>query len=797
MKVFLNLTIAAGIVALPALTLISPLAYAQAPARELTRVTAEDLVIDLDGALDESVWGNIPVIDDMRVIQPDTLANSSERTETRLFYTAQGIYVGVVNFQAPSTLLPRMSSRDRDIQRDGFRVVIDASGSGLYGYSMRINLGDSMSDATVLPERLLNREWDGSWNARTQVTEEGWTAEFFIPWSMMALPQQEEVRTIGIYLEREVAGLGEIWSWPALPETGNGFLSGFQHFTLRDISSSTTQLTYYPYVSTTIDNLTNDVKYRTGTEIFWRPSSNTQLSATLNPDFGNVESDSVVVNLTAFETFYPEKRPFFLEGQDIFNTTPRSETGPRAPTTLLNTRRIGRAAQYTVAPGIAVEPTALSQPTDLLGATKFTGQSGNVRYGALLAAEDDSHIRGYRTDGSAVKLKASGRDFAAARLLYEGASESGRRSIGWMGTNTSYADRDAMVNGVDLHYFSADARWTVDGQLMYSDVDGVTGAGGFADALYQPARGIQHRIRSTYMDDTLDLNDLGFLSRNDHIQLDYDYSKTVSNLPGLRSLTTGYQIVNQWNTQGLPVRLGLLANRNYTFEDNSYLRVDVRYFNPRVDDRLGRGTGTFRVPERWNVIMDWHSDQASLIAYGLTVDGNQSDLGKKDLETTAALNLRPTDNFSLALSVKYGVKEGLLVHRGGGRYTSFEATQWSPELELDYFITAKQQLRFSAQWTGLKAYEDRFYRVNRAKLDDLQQVPNPDNVSDDFLVSRMTFQIRYRWELAPLSDLYVVYTRGGNLMDSTFEEYPELLMDAWTDRIVDTLAIKLRYRFGS
>src|SRR5690606_26615004 len=142
------------------------------------------------------------------------------------------------------------------------------------------------------------------------------------------------------------------------------------------------QLTFFPYASTTWDGIRDDVETRVGAEIFWRPSSNTQLSVSLNPDFGNVESDDVVVNLTAFETFYPEKRAFFLEGQDVFNTTPRTQgaRGPGGPTTLLNTRRIGSAALFDVPAGVSTRATDLSSQTDLLGAVKFTGQSGNWRH---------------------------------------------------------------------------------------------------------------------------------------------------------------------------------------------------------------------------------------------------------------------------------------------------------------------------------------------------------------------------------------------------------------------------------
>ena len=766
---------------------------------QITRIEQSDAEITIDGFIDEDVWKDLPVIDGMKVIDPDTLADTPYETHVRFFYTERGIYLSAMNFQPQETLMARMTSRDVRLERDGFVVAIDASGEGLYGFYLRINLGNSLTDATILPERTFNFQWDGPWLARTQALENGWSAEYYIPWSMMPLPQVDDDRKIGIYLERQVGHLqGEAWANPPLPGTVNQFLSAFEKYELKDIEPRR-QLTYYPFASGIYDGVRDESTYKVGTEIFWRPTSNSLLSASLNPDFGNVESDDVVVNLTAFEVFFPERRVFFLEGQDVFNTSPRTSSrgGPGGPISLLNTRRIGGAAIYDVPDEVNVVPTDLSQPSELIGAVKLTGQSGNWRYGTLLASETESQIAGTLDDGTQVTLNAVGRDFSIARLLYEDTSSGGRRAIGWMGTNLSHPTIDATAHAVDMHYFSADNRFVIDTQIMHSNVDGKTGNGFLGDVAFRPRRGLQHGLRATYIDDTLDINELGFLTRNDQMNLDYNMFNIESDVPGLRQRTTSLFISNQWNTDGEPVRLGLFLNRGYNTLNNNTYDVSLRYFPERIDDRLGRGTGDFKVEGRYGLNLGFRTNPADKLAFNFDLNLDQDELGPARTGASARFTWRPNDRFSSDLRLDYTDREALLVHKGSGSYTSFESHQWAPQLEMNYFLNAWQQLRFTLQWTALKAFEDRFWQVDSQNLDFLQPVAKSDDDSDNFTISRLTFQARYRWEIAPLSDLFVVYTRGSNLPTDSFETFQDLLVQSWTDTIVDTLAIKLRYRFGS
>ena len=218
---------------------------------------------------------------------------------------------------------------------------MDPTGTGLFGYWFSVALGDSLADGTVLPERQFSNQWDGPWNGFSAVTDDGWSAELFLPWSMMAMPKSGDDRTIAFYASRQVAYLNQRWAIPALPSTTPRFMSALRPVRIKGFSRrpSSPSILFLRQPLTPL----RDLESKVGSDIYWRPSSNLQFSGTLNPDFGTVQQDDLVVNLSAFEVFFSERRRFFLEGQEVFNTSPRSTRNYRngRQMTLLNTRRIG------------------------------------------------------------------------------------------------------------------------------------------------------------------------------------------------------------------------------------------------------------------------------------------------------------------------------------------------------------------------------------------------------------------------------------------------------------------------
>ena len=765
-----------------------------APIR-LKQFTDEEAAIELDGLLKEKAWATVPAFNRMRLVEPDTLEEPIYRSDVRLLYTKRGLYISFDLEQPTNTIIQRFSVRDDlALNRDFVSFALDTSGEGRYGYWMTLALGDNQGDGTVLPERQYNREWDGAWYGATHRTDTGWSAEFFIPWSQMAMPKEDGTRRIGFLAGRRVAHINELWSWPALPASQPQFISRLQQLHLDGVDPKQ-QWNIFPYVSSTLDAVDNVTRYKAGIDVFWRPSTNFQLTATANPDFGSIESDNVNVNLTANETFFPEKRLFFQEGQGIFNTTPRA-TSFRDFTrfTIVNTRRIGgRPRDLELSSDFELSDRQQLRRANLLAAGKVTGQFGPVRYGVLAAAEDATI---YNVGGS--RFSQEGSDFSAFRVLYEDSIGAAYRGLGFISTSVSHPESDALVNGIDAHYLTTNGRWRFDGQLVHSNIDKVgSGIGVLGDIAYQPRQGMKQLLQLAYFDDTIDVNDFGFQQRNNMSEARYRIEITKSSLTRIRDLLITPFAVYQVNGDGF--RTGTAIGADFNLNLNNFDRIIsfIAWSTERFDDRNSFGNGTFRVNARLNLNVVYRTNTARKLSFFARIGSQGEATGgfKTDLE--AGLVWQPISNLKMEAKALFSDRNGWLIHQEDKNFTEFKAAVWQPQLRLEFFPTAMQQFQIALQWVGIRAKEDRFYALPGGS-NDLVEVVNPNlpGDTDDFSILQLNFQVRYRWQIAPLSDLFIVYTKGGSKR-TDLSSFTDMFRNSWKNPLGDQLVIKLRYRFGS
>jgi hypothetical protein len=740
----------------------------------LRRFDHDEVDIKIDGRLDEPVWEDLQVFDQFMIIEPDTLATPAYKTVFRIFYTQKGVYASYDLEQPQETIVKRFSVRDDfDLNRDNAGFTLDTSGEGLYGYWVNLSIGDVQMDGTVLPERQFSREWDGAWYGATQLTESGWSSEFFLPWSQMAMAKQEGIRRIGLYASRKVAHLNERWAFPALPRSRPKFMSDLQPLEVSGVDPRQ-QWSFFPFAATTFDRVDDDTKYKVGFDAFWRPSSNFQLTATVNPDFGSVE--------------------FFQEGQDIFNTTTRADgQSVRRLITLVNTRRIGASPRDPdLPPGVGLAPREEAKLSDLLGAAKATGQLGRLRYGVLAALEDETR---FVADDSNLYIQ-EGRDFGAFRVLYEDDQGAAYRGLGFISTIVAHPEADATVHAMDFQRLSTDGRWDIEGQVIYSDLDEEgSGWGGFTDIRFRPRQGRRHEFQVTVFDDVVDINDFGFLRRNNHKHFRYFYEMVKSDLSSIRDITADGHLRYAKNFDGFTTSSGGGGNLDITLNNLDTLFLHLAYSFDRYDDRNSFGNGTYEIASGFMWWAEYTTDTAKPFSAFARLQHDPEDLGGESIEAQAGFTWRPRHNLLFNVAASYIDRNGWLLHQEDQNFTLFNAIEWQPSLSLEYFPTAKQNFRVALQWVGVRAHEDKFYELP-VGTNKLIEVPKPPGSPDDFNISELNFQIRYRWQIAPLSDLFIVYTRNDSI-ETDVSDFGDLFRDSWNMPLGDQLVIKLRYRLGS
>ena len=758
----------------------------------IPRYVESEVSVRIDGVLDEAIWADVPAYDNMTVTQPDIGESARFRTQTHIFYTERGLYVGAYNEQPPDTMLSRLSGRDVFDTTDAYQIMVDSSGNGLYGYWFMTKLGGSINDGILLPEQNFQNNWDGPWQSATKKLEHGWTVEVFLPWEMMNMPSSQAGRRImAIHITRDLGGINQRWSWPALPGTRPKYLSAFQPIELNGVEPRQ-EVSLFPYASYSQD-IANDVtRSDVGLDVFWRPSPAFFVSGAINPDFGQVEADDVVVNLTAFETFFPEKRLFFLENQDVFDTRGDVWSPPR---TMLHTRRIGSSVGSRRGgpdfDGRSFASADTAAPVDLLVAAKAVAQYGKHRGAILFAAEDETPIRLSESDEV---ITAPGRDFAVLRWQREDTTSGGRRAFGWLGTVTDHPGRRAVTQDLDFHWDSADGAWNIDGELMASSIEGVDGYGMTATTKYSPRPGDRHYLSIHAYDDKIDLNDLGFLNRNDASGFFYEFWRRRQNYESIRDTNAWVDMLASFNDAGQLINSFLVAFQGVTFNNNWNVFGNVGYRPSYWDDRNARGAGSFKLDDRYTLNVGLNSPSDKDLSVGWNFGVWQEHFDGRQTQSNLFVNYTPIDRLRFSLGLGYSRRDNWLIWQGGAKFSGFQSEQWSPRLSVQSFFTARQQLRIQLQWIAIQANEASRYRVDP----DRPLAPELDAFEpSSFAISDVVIQARYRWQIAPMSDLFIVYNRGGSLPGaSTTASFSDLFEDALASPNREGFVVKLRYRFG-
>jgi hypothetical protein len=723
-----------------------------------------------DGILDPGEWEGAIRIDDFRVTQPFTAARPAHPVQAWLKAVPEGLGVAIRVDMPPGVARSRQPvQHDFSAKVDRVNISVDFEGNGRTAYNFYVASTGATGDAVLTNEDAFNYGWDGDWRHGVGEDPEGWTAEVLIPWHTAPMPDAiDGKRTIRLYLDRIIASTGERAAWPTASLERARFLSDFAAVEIPGYSRSLLAVT--PYVSVLYDNSRGRGEWRAGADVFWKPDGGFQLSATLNPDFGQVESDDLVVNFTAIETFVREKRPFFTENQSFFDFVMPSNASQ-----LLYTRRIGARADDG------------GDNNDVRAALKVNSSVDALKIGALYAEEDDS----------------AGRRFGALRLM----RDFDTQSVGLMVTRVDrpFFDRTATVIGVD-HDWQRSPRLKILGRVVRSRVDQrgarTEGTGATVLVNYDPDEDWRHQFVAMHFGRDFQINDAGFLARND---LDYAHWQVSRRFARIAESSRYASKLWRWrwtearNTAGDRLQRQLRINRQSTLRNGSLEVLQLNLNGSGVDDLFMRGNGKFRRPSSFDLYGEYGSPRKGDFAYKGFVEiasgglsGNDRIGGRIGFEPTYFISdaLSFSARFSYAITPDSLVWQGRRSESGRDVIGRFEQTSLQIDAGVDWNISGRQELRIKLQALGLDAKSRQTVLV----LPDGRLVPAAV-MADSFSIRNLGFQVRYRYRIAPLSDLYVVYARGG------YDERPQsiaigdLFDDVFGLRDDEQFLVKLSYRF--
>lgn len=762
------------IVATAALTALALQAPDTTATLQAYRIDDPAAVPELDGRLDEPAWAAAGVANGFIQVEPRHGEPASQPTEARVLYTSDAVYVAMRLFDsAPDSITAQLSRRDdQGTYSDWAHVAIDSYDDNRTAFRFSVNPRGVKADAYHFDDSNEDSGWDAVWEVATSVDSLGWIAEFRIPFSQLRYSTGKGGEQVwGINFARKIARLDEMSLWAPMPANSDRIVSTFGELRGLTAVQSAERLELQPYSVAQVTRAPGDRQnpYYSptdagaafGADLKYRLTSDLTLSATLNPDFGQVEADPAVVNLSAYETFFPERRPFFVEGTDIFRFGIGVGDGDGGNEQLFYSRRIGRRPQHSVSvsDGFVDAPDA----TTILGAAKVSGKTaGGWSLGVLDAVTAREEARFIRSDdpGELTRTVEPMTNYGVFRALRD--LRDGRSAMGAIVTTThrrmeehlSFLPTASYAGGMDArHRFTDDvqARAWLLGSWVEGDATAIdrlqrAPARRFhrpdADHLtYDPSRtalggwaasteiiksgghwsyGGIFSVRSP----GFEINDIGF-------QRDADYALQVAFLqynqyepgPIFRSWRLG---ANQWLASSFGrERVALGGNVNGGFELPNFWGVNagLNYEAERINTGALRGGPSIIAPAGLNSWYNLYSDSRKPVR--LSLNGGFSDESGTDGDSWrlgTSVRVRPSARVDLSLSPSYNEFTNAWQFLGAA---SLDATPRYTFARLDQ-RTASLTARLSYTFTpdlSLQLYGQPF--VSAGGFSDFRYVANP------------------------------------------------------------------------
>jgi hypothetical protein len=817
----------------------------QAKADTTTVVPARAVRADrapvIDGRDDDPIWSTAPASSQFLEFLPTEGKTPRYRTEFKVSYDDRNLYVFVRAFDPhPDSIMTALTRRDVRGPSDQLKLMIDSYHDRRSGFEFAVNPVGVKRDYAMYNDNSEDDTWDGVWDVGTQIDSLGWTAEFRIPFSQLRYANKTE-HVFGFAVWRDIERYKERTSWPLYRPSQSGISSQLGVLTgIRDITpfhrlevvpftvakSSSVQITSAPPGESPWGR---SQKVSAGADVKYGITPNLTLDATVNPDFGQVEADPSVVNLSAFETFFQERRPFFIEGAGFYNFALNCSIVNCGGEGLFYSRRIGRSPQLFGLYADAASPNV----SPILGATKLTGRlPGGLNVGMLEAVT--GRVQGLedrttepRTSYTVLRAQQDWNDGAT---VIGGIVTGVNRALDqW---SDKYLRRDAYVAGTNLRHRWGASRYEATASLTGSRVRGTpqamvstqrssvhlyqrpdaglpldssrTSLAGDAEELTFGKFGgnmVHYQTSWQRQSPGFETNDLGYLRRANQ--------QSFNNWMGLnwrqptrlyRSMTGNFNTWGYWTAAGLATERAVNTNWHINLTNNMWVHTGstLSRLPGTYCDNCARGGPAFRRSPFATYNIGVQGDDRRHVVPSMWAYVGRGDYGASHyVEFAPYLTLIPMSQLQIELDADWfrnhddsqwlgnftdalGVTHYAFAHldqetRSVGVRISYTATPTlSFQLYAAPFVSRGQYTNtreLSATPRAVR-YEDRYTPYT-----------TPAGTSLGFDVLQVRSNSVLRWEFRPGSTLFAVWTHGREGYDPTFRDR------SWHDEYKDLFAL--------
>ncbi|MEE8335652.1 MAG: DUF5916 domain-containing protein [Candidatus Neomarinimicrobiota bacterium] len=751
----------------------------------------------IDGIINDKAWQNSSIISEFLELEPHNLDNASEATEVRIIYDDKNLYFAFTNFHKDPGRIKKILAR-RDDWEGGFAYNSDWVGFGIdsrnddqSGYYFVVNPAGVKVDVLIARDEDVDSSWDGVWEVKTSINNQGWCAEFKIPFSLFQFSKDNQ-QVWGLELSRMIYEKQEWINWPGKALGTQGVVSRWGILEgLKNIPTPK-QLEIMPFLlGGRIDEGQVEFSKNAGLDIEYGLASNTTLNMAFNPDFGQVEADPSVLNLTAFETFFEEKRPFFVEGAGFFDNEIQ----------LFHSRRIGRQPDfYEPEEGEIVESP---QATTILGAMKIIGESNTgLSFGLIESVTSKEYgIWEYQDEGDSTVSK---RHFLEPLTNYfiGRLQKPVLNKISNLGLMVTDVRRDggtsALVTGVDWNFKFLDNKLNFAGQAAHSNQAGTKGNMVQIEFEYQDPVWWSAGLESGVIDEYFEINDLGFLRRNDVWWIGMKV-RLRKQEPWGRFLNNNFSLSYGMKGRGD----GLVLERSMEINQNNLLKnywsfgfgsgVNFSAFSDRdvfQDDRAW----DYKSETRGYVYTWFQTDRRKRLIIQPFFAIGRGEFSAGGYRAGLELTLKPTDNINIYIN--------------GFQDLENDYMQWvgieDENGELNIIYANSEQLmrdfRFRVNWTftpdlSLELFYQpfhvdldykTFYLLDAPRTNTL--IPYSYGENPDFKINNTVGTFVLRWEYLLGSTFFLVYSLNDTREYSAEDE-------KWEIDKVNSLFLKLTYWF--